>query len=84
MLHKLVVELQVRQLLPQVRQTPEELKYPEGQDVTQEEPERRSAGPQERQLVALRLQVRQVELHDEQEDPERNVPSGQVLRQVRL
>ena len=58
---------------------------PAGHDATQVDPERRVAEEQEVQVVLVELQVRQIVLsQEEQEEPERKVPSGQVLRQVRL
>ena len=55
-----------------------------GQDDTQEEPESRVGERQLWQFSAEPEQVRQFESQAEQEDPERKVPSGQELRQVKL
>ena len=57
---------------------------PLGQDDTQEEPESRGGERQLWQFSAEPEQVRQFESQAEQEDPERKVPSGQELRQVKL
>ena len=55
-----------------------------GQEDTQEEPESRVGEGQLWQLAAELEQVKQFGSQAEQDDPERKVPSGHELRQVKL
>ena len=57
---------------------------PLGQEDTQEEPESRVGEGQLWQLAAELEQVKQFGSQAEQDDPERKVPSGHELRQVKL
>ena len=57
---------------------------PLGQDDTQEDPDKRVGEGQLWQFAAEPEQVRQFESQPGQEEPERKVPSGHELRQVKL